>query len=134
MLYLDTNFYTAIANGKEEAVTMLKGRHELCLPLPVVAELKYGFIKGSRKEINERALQRFIAQPNVSIAIPTMKTTDIYSELQLYCNKNGKVLSHNDLWIAALTKEFKGVLVTYDQDFEVLKKVMPEMLFIVVAN
>ena len=82
MLYLDTNFYTAIANGKEEAVTMLKGRHELCLPLPVVAELKYGFIKGSRKEINERALQRFIAQPNVSIAIPTMKTTDIYSELQ----------------------------------------------------
>lgn len=130
MLYLDTNFYTALAKGKEEAVAMLKGRHELCLPLPVIAELKYGFIKGSQKESNERILQRFMAQPNVSISMPTMKTTDIYSELQLHCDKNGKVLSHNDLWIAALTKESKEILVTYDQDFTALKKVMPEMLFI----
>ena len=130
MLYLDTNFYTALANGKEEAVAMLKGRHELCLPLPVVAELKYGFIKGSRKENNERTLQRFMAQPNVSIAIPTMKTADVYSELQLHCDKNGKVLSHNDLWIAALAKESNGILVTFDQDFTALKEVMPEMLFI----
>jgi len=130
MLYLDTNFYTALANGKDEAVSMLKGRHELCLPLPVIAELKYGFIKGSQKQNNERILQRFMAQPNVSISMPTIKTTDIYSELQLHCAKTGKVLSHNDLWIAALTKETKGTLVTYDQDFTALKEVMPEMLFI----
>ena len=110
---------------------MLKGRHEIALPLPVIAELRYGFLKGSQKDKNEKYLQRFLAQSNVNIARPSMKTTLIYSEMQLLCNRKGRVLSHNDLWIAALAKEANGILVTYDQDFAVLKEMLPEKLFIV---
>lgn len=131
MLYLDTNFYSALANGEKEAVVILKGSHEIALPLPVIAELRYGFLKGSQKDKNENNLQRFLAQSNVNVAIPSMKTTLIYSEMQLLCSRAGRVLSHNDLWIAALAKEANGILVTYDQDFAVFKEMLPEKLFIV---
>ena len=130
MLFLDTNVYSALANGKEEAINLLKGRHEISLALPVIAELRYGFLKGPQKDSNEKTLQRFLAQPNVEIAVPSIKTTYIYSELQLHCNKSGKVLSHNDLWIAALAKEANGILATYDQDFAALIEVLAEKLLI----
>lgn len=131
MLHLDTNVYSALANGNEEATSLLKDVHELSLPLPVIAELRYGFLKGSQTENNEKNLQRFLAQPNVTIATPTTKTASVYSELQLHCSRKGKVLSHNDLWIAALTKEADGILVTFDQDFAVLKEeILAEKLLI----
>jgi len=130
MIFLDTSAYSALANAKVDIVNVVKSVQELTIPLPVIAELKYGFLKGSKKDINEKNLQRFLAQSNVSIAIPSYNTTSIYSELQFYCSKNGKVLSHNDLWIAALAKEVDGILVTYDQDFMALKGLMHEKLCI----
>ena len=118
-MFLDTNIYSALARGIQSAVDATSAAHELKLPLPVIAELRYGFLKGSQKDRNERALQRFLAQPYVEIMMPTLKTTDVYAELQDYCTRKGKVLSHNDVWIAALAYEANELLVTFDKDFSV---------------
>jgi len=127
---LDTNAYTALALGRQQIVELLEGVLELKLPLPVIAELRYGFIKGSQAEHNEQVLQRFLAQPHTSIVTPTLETTTYYAELQLLCNQRGKALSHNDIWIAALAREGSDILVTFDKDFTVLNDVFADKLMV----
>jgi len=55
------------------------------MPINVIAELRYGFLKGSKREENESKLQRFLAQPQIEIVFPTIQTTNLYAELQLHC-------------------------------------------------
>jgi predicted nucleic acid-binding protein len=129
-MLLDTNAYSALALGEQSVVEVISGASEIKLPLPVIAELRYGFVKGSRSERNEQALQRFLAQEQVSIAVPTLKTTELYAQLQLFCVKRGKSLSHNDLWIAALARETDDTLVTFDEDFKPLLEIFGSKLII----
>ena len=129
-MLLDTNAYSALARGVQAVVEAVSSAHELNLPLPVIAELRYGFAKGSQREHNEQQLQRFLAQPQISIVMPTLKTTEHYAELQLICQQQGKALSQNDIWIAALAHETSGTLVTLDKDFAVLEKIFGSNLII----
>lgn len=129
-MLLDTNAYSALARGVQAIIEIVSSAHELKLPLPVIAELRYGFTKGSQQEHNERQLQRFLAQPQISIVTPTLKTTEHYAELQLFCQQRGKALSQNDIWIAALAQETRDTLVTFDKDFAALEKMLGNNLLI----
>jgi tRNA(fMet)-specific endonuclease VapC len=129
-MILDTNAYSALARAEPAITEMLSSVYDLRLPLPVVAELRYGFAKGSQQQRNEQMLQRFLAQPQVSVVLPTLKTTKLYAELQLLCQQKGKALSHNDIWIAALAHETKDMLVTFDQDFSVFADTFGDKLHI----
>lgn len=129
-MLLDTNAYSALANDQQEIVDLVEQESEIHLPLPVIAELRYGFLKGSRAEENERLLQRFLSQPSISIAVHTLETTTHYARLQLLCQQRGKALSQNDIWIAALAFESKDALATYDRDFEVFKEILGNKLYI----
>lgn len=127
-MLIDTSIYGSLAKGTQSAVSAIRNAEEIKLPLPVIAELRYGFLKGSQTEKNEITLQKFLSQPNIHIASPSIKTTEIYAELQLYCIKRGKALSHNDLWIAALARETDDDLVTFDKDFSVFEEIFGNKL------
>ena len=127
---LDTSAYIALAQGVESIVDLIKGVHDLILPLPAIAELRYGFAKGSKLEHNEKILQRFLAQSQVEIAIPTLKTTQYYADLQLFCVQHGRVLSQNDIWIASLAKETNDKLVSFDKDFKIFAEILNDKLII----
>lgn len=129
-MLLDTNAYSALARGVQAIIEVVGPAHELKLPLPVIAELRYGFAKGSQHEHNERQLQRFLVQPQISIVMPTLKTTEHYAELQLFCQHRGKALSQNDIWIAALAYETHDTLVTFDKDFVALEEMLGSDLLI----
>ena len=129
-MLLDTNAYSALARGAQAIIEVVRSAHELKIPLPVIAELRYGFAKGSQSEHNERQLQRFLAQPQISIVMPTLKTTEHYATLQLFCQQRGKALSQNDIWIAALAHETGDTLVTFDKDFAALEKMLGSNLLI----
>lgn len=129
-MLLDTNAYSALASGISTIVDVVGDASELALPLPVVAELRYGFVKGSQVERNEQSLQRFLAQPQISIVMSTLKTTEHYAAIQLLCQKRGKALSQNDIWIAALAHETDNTLVTFDRNFEVLSEIFGNKLLI----
>jgi tRNA(fMet)-specific endonuclease VapC len=129
-MLLDTNAYSALARGTPTVVEVINSAQELRLPLPVIAELRYGFAKGSQLEGNEQQLQRFLAQPQVSVAVPTLKTIEHYAELQLLCQQRGKALSQNDIWIAALARETDDTLVTFDKDFATFAEIFRDTLLI----
>jgi len=63
--------------------------------------------------------------------IPSMKTTAIYADLQLYCNNKAVVLLHSNLWIASLAKEGGGIQMASDKDLSALKEPLTEKLFYV---
>ncbi len=132
-MLLDTNAYSALARGIPAIVDLISDTSELTLPLPVVAELRYGFAKGSQIDRNEQSLQKFLAQPQISIVAPTLKTTEHYAAIQLHCQQRGKALSQNDIWIAALARESDNVLITFDKDFEVLTELLGTKLIILSA-
>jgi tRNA(fMet)-specific endonuclease VapC len=127
-MLLDTNAYSALARGVQSLVNVISSSAELKLPLPVIAELRYGFVKGSQTERNEQILQEFLSQPQISVTMPSLKTTEIYAELQLHCVRRGKALSQNDIWIAALARETDDLLITFDRDFEVFLDVLGDKL------
>lgn len=129
-MILDTNAYSALVRGERTITEVVSSAEELTLPLPVIAELRYGFMKGSQRERNSRMLERFIAQPQIHIIAPTIKTAEHYATLQLLCQQKGRALSHNDIWIAALARELEGTLVTFDKDFSVLVEVFGDKLII----
>jgi predicted nucleic acid-binding protein len=129
-MLLDTNVYSALARGVQSAAVAINHVPDLEIPLPVIAELRYGFLKGSQKDRNEQMLQKFLAQPHITVVAPTIKTTTIYAELQLHCRQRGKALSQNDIWIAALATEANDVLVTFDADFSVFADLFGEKLIL----
>jgi tRNA(fMet)-specific endonuclease VapC len=129
-MLLDTNAYSALARGVPIVVDVVRDAEELSLPLPVIAELRYGFAKGPQPDLNERVLQKFLAQPQISIAVPTLYTTKLYAELQLLCQRRGRVLAQNNIWIAALAREADDLLVTFNKDFTVFADVFGEKLLI----
>jgi predicted nucleic acid-binding protein len=127
---LDTVTYSALLRGIPQADTAIRSAKEINMPLPVIAELRYGFARGSKQHQNEQTLQRFLAQPQILILVPTIKTTELYADLQLLCVNKGKALSQNDIWIAALSQEANDILVTFDQDFRVFSEVLGKKLLI----
>jgi predicted nucleic acid-binding protein len=101
------------------AIAAIAGTQQILLPLPVVAELRFGFLGGSKTKENEMKLERFLAQPHVDILTINLQTTEYFARLQFYAKKKARALSHNDLWIAALAEQFQYDLVTFDRDFVV---------------
>lgn len=120
-MIIDTNFYSALDKGEAAAKEIVRAQSTIKMPIYVIAELKLGFSYGAREELNKENLNRFLSLESVSLLTPKLDTTEIYADLASYCRRNGRVLSQNDLWIAALAKEYDEVLVTFDQDFEAIR-------------
>lgn len=127
-MILDTNIYSALKQNNPVVVGLASKSNRLCLPLPVVAELQFGFMNGVRTVYNQTVLTDFLSQEYVELLSPSLETCEIYAELRLYAQQRGRSLSNNDIWIAALAREDDDVLVTYDKDFEVFQDLFGEKL------
>lgn len=123
-MIIDTNVYSALDAGQPVASEAIKGAKQLCLPVIVIAELKYGFKNGRNCQLNENNLDKFLSQPTVQILYATDQTAEIYAELATFSRRLGRSVGSNDLWIAALAKQHEERLITYDRDFEVFKDIL----------
>ena len=129
-MVLDTNAYSALQSGDASIQNLIQHAKGIALPFPVIAELRYGFARGSREAENEAMLTRFLSQRSVTVLTPTINTTKVYAKLAVHCQRAGRALSHNDLWIAALSEEYGEQLVTFDKDFAVFSSLLGDKLVI----
>lgn len=129
-MILDTNTYRALQDARPELVTLVEQADRLMLPLPVVAELKAGYTKGTRTASNLRELGEFLSVPGVGMLRPDGGTAEAYARLQALCWERGRALSNNDIWIAALAQCDGDLLVTYDKDFLVFEDVFGDKLLV----
>ncbi len=129
-LLIDTNFYSYLERSIASAVEVFDAHDSVALTFASIAELKAGFLGGRKAAKNLIRLEKFLSKDETEIFFADSKTTDLYAELFDYARKRGRVLSNNDLWIAALAWQHDARLASYDRDFEVFADILGDKLVI----
>ncbi|MFZ1249097.1 MAG: PIN domain-containing protein [Candidatus Saccharimonadales bacterium] len=119
-MVIDTNIYSAFMNGAQEPRARILACDQIVVPLAVAAEIQKGFLGGSRLEENMNDWSKFMTATRAEIACPIVSTAGLFAQLAMFCRQKGRVLSDNDLWIAATALEIGEPLLTLDKDFSVL--------------
>ena len=120
---IDTNRYTDFARGDVEAVDRLQRATHVYVPFVVVAELRAGFLCGSRSERNEANLTRFLSVPRVDVLYADDETTHHYARLFRQLRRQGTPVPTNDLWTAALAVQHGLHLFARDRHFDHLAQI-----------
>lgn len=117
---IDANRYSDFIRGVEPAVVACREAHEIWMPFVVLAELRAGFRRGSRREQNEQSLGAFLRSDRVWVLFADEATTHIYAELHTELSRRGTPIPINDLWIASLVIQHDLALLTRDKHFDVV--------------
>jgi tRNA(fMet)-specific endonuclease VapC len=116
-LVIDTNAYSGFLRGAPKAVVTLRAAHEIHLPLIVLAELLAGFAAGLRAQKDRDDLRHFMASPRVHLLKPDEKTAHHYADVYAALRNRGTPIPTNDLWIAALARQHRLPLLSFDAHF-----------------
>ncbi|HCC55134.1 MAG TPA: VapC toxin family PIN domain ribonuclease [Desulfobulbaceae bacterium] len=120
-LVLDTNIYCDYAEGIPAVVdTLADYGSQIYLPVVVVAELSFGFMKGTRSRENEDRLQDTIEQLDIEIISIDRDVARKYAVIYLGLVQVGKKIPINDVWIAACCMHLGGTLYTRDRHFDAI--------------
>jgi tRNA(fMet)-specific endonuclease VapC len=122
-LVIDTNRYTDFARAEVGVVAHVQRAAQIFVPFVVLAELRAGFLCGSRSERNEANLTRFLSSPRVDVLHADDGTTHHYARLFRQLRVQGTPIPTNDLWIAALTVQHGLHLFARDQHFDRLPQI-----------
>jgi len=114
---IDTNAYVSLLKGETGTVQLFRRAQEIHLPLIVLAELLAGFAAGTRRQRNRDELARFMASSRVLLVKPDEKTARHYADVFAALRKQGRPIPANDLWIAALARQHRLPLLSYDAHF-----------------
>ena len=96
---------------------IVAGAEIVVLPVIVLGELEGGFELGNRVQENRRVLGDFLEEPFVSVMAVTTTTVRRYARIFAELRRAGTPISINDVWIAAVTMECNGHLLTFDRDY-----------------
>ena len=123
-IVLDTNIYCDFAEGLPDAVDAMATYGEyIFIPSIVIGELSFGFMKGSRQQINEKKLQQIVSRLRIEIIDVNKNVARRYAIIYLSLVKKGAKIPINDVWIAACCMEVGGTLLTRDKHFEFVDQI-----------
>ena len=117
-LAIDTSRYRDFCAAVPDVVDRFQLAQHIYLPFVVLAELRAGFLCGTRARANESVLNRFLNRPRVSVLYPTEPTTGHYAQLFFQLRRQGTPIPTNDIWIAALVAEHNLTLFSRDHHFD----------------
>jgi tRNA(fMet)-specific endonuclease VapC len=120
---VDTNRYVDFCRGVPEAVEGFRSAARLCVPFVVVAELRGGFLCGTRSRENESRLVRFLNSARVEVLHTDEDTTHHYATLFAQLRAQGTPIPTNDIWIAALAVQHDLCLFARDRHFDNLPQI-----------
>ncbi|MBP7828839.1 MAG: type II toxin-antitoxin system VapC family toxin [Kiritimatiellae bacterium] len=120
IIAIDTNRYRDFCEGEEGAVERFRTASRICMPFPVLAELRAGFACGTLARRNEGVLNTFLNRPRVAVLLADEQTTFHYARLFVQLRKQGTPIPTNDIWIAALVQQHNLLLYSRDAHFDAL--------------
>jgi len=118
-MILDTNALSDFFKENETVRIHIEKADQLYVPVIVLGEYLFG-IKGSTKaqELSS-LLSRFMNE--VQELIISAKTATHYADIRWELKKRGTPIPENDIWIAALTREYNIPLLSRDSHFDLVQ-------------
>jgi len=115
---LDTDRYVDLCRGVPEIVQCAAEAERIFMPFVVLAELRAGFLVGTRAKQNERTLGRFLNSPRVRLLLPDAQTTHHYAALFAQLRKQTTPIPTKDIWIAAVVLQHNLLLLARELHFD----------------
>jgi tRNA(fMet)-specific endonuclease VapC len=113
-LLLDTNAVIAQMNG-DPAFRAVVAAQLLNVPVPVFAEMFYGAEKSFRAAENLARVGQYAA---TALVLGTdLTTARIYGTIRQELQSKGRPIPINDIWIAAVARQYDLTLMTRDAHF-----------------
>ena len=111
---LDTSVVVAHLRSDPDLTARLAGV-TICLPWVVLGELHYGAQRAQRREEAIARVRDFLRI--AVLLLPDNNTAEEYGQIKAELAQAGALIPDNDIWIAALAREYKLPLATRDQHF-----------------
>jgi len=109
---LDTNVVVAHFRNDPDLTMRLRGAPAVYLPWVVLGELHYGALRAQRREAQLALIREFVQ--TVILLLPDQSTSERYGHLKAELAAAGKLIPDNDIWIAAMARQYDLPLVTRD--------------------
>ena len=96
----------------------LVGRADrVAVPVVVIGEYRFGIAQSKHRASYESWLQEWIA--SVTVLDVNEETAQLYAVIGLELRKKGRPIPTNDLWIAALCRQYALPVLSRDAHFDV---------------
>jgi tRNA(fMet)-specific endonuclease VapC len=112
---LDTNIVIAIFADEAMVCHRLARAEEVFVPVIVLGELYYGAHKSERSVANLARVEEFAA--NNIVLVSDTETAQQYGQIKSELRAKGRPIPENDIWIAAVARQYQLTLVTRDGHF-----------------
>jgi tRNA(fMet)-specific endonuclease VapC len=119
MICLDTNVVIRIVNGRSSSLRLrleeqMRAGTPIALPVIALFEMRYGFAKSDRRDINERLLERFLG---LGVDVLPFETEDAAhaGDIRAHLEVRGTPIGPYDILIAAQARCRDAALVTLNQ-------------------
>ena|SRR5438445_9169676 len=115
-MILDTNALSAAADRDSEVIAILAGAEQLAIPVIVLGEYRYGIAQSRYRTRYSNWLDAFIL--DCLVLSISEETTHDYAAINLELKQIGKPIPTNDLWIAALCRQYTLPILSKDRHFD----------------
>lgn len=113
---LDTNIVIALFAKDTSVINSLANANEVFVPSIALGELYYGAHKSRHVEANIARINEFAASS--SILICDTETSRLYGKIKNSLRVKGQPIPENDIWIAAIAKQYELTLISRDEHFK----------------
>ena len=121
---LDTNIVIALFANDSDVLQQLSTAPKTFIPSIVLGELYYGANKSAHSKSNIIHIDNFALKSAV-LGCDT-DTARHYGHIKDHLRAKGNPIPENDIWIAALAKQYGLTLVSRDQHFSAIKEIKVE--------
>lgn len=115
-LLLDTNVVIALFDGDAAVETRLAGADEVFVTSIVLGELYFGAMKSQRVAENLARIDEFATE--VAVLDPDATTARLYGAIKSELREKGRPIPENDIWVAAVARQYGLTLLTRDEHFQ----------------
>jgi tRNA(fMet)-specific endonuclease VapC len=117
-MILDRNALSAAADEDPAITAALADASEVLLPVIAIGEFRYGIGQSRHRVRYESWLDGLIG--DCTVLEVDQETTRYYAETQIELRRIGKPIPTNDLWIAALCRQHRRLLLSRDRHFDIV--------------
>lgn len=115
-MILDTNGLSALVDGDSAVEPILRKAAHIAIPVVVLGEYRYGISQSRQRLRYEQWLAHYL--PGFRILDVDERTTISYSAIRAELRRAGTPIPANDVWIAALCRQYSLPLLSRDRHFD----------------